>query len=78
MSGFKLPLRFALPCSFLHTWRGWWRGYPAFHVATGVTSSSSSKESTSSENTDAGAFKQNTRSTTSIISAQHHDVEAAG
>jgi hypothetical protein len=19
---------------FAHTWRGWWRGYPAFHVAT--------------------------------------------
>jgi hypothetical protein len=31
MSGFTLPLCFALPCSFFHTWRG----YPAFHVATG-------------------------------------------
>jgi hypothetical protein len=26
MSGFMLPLRFALLCSILHTWRGWWRG----------------------------------------------------
>jgi hypothetical protein len=34
MSGFTLPLRFVSPCSFNHTWRGWWRGYPAFHVAT--------------------------------------------
>jgi hypothetical protein len=24
----------------MHTWRGWWRSYPSFHVATGVTSSS--------------------------------------
>jgi hypothetical protein len=38
MSGFTLPLRCALPCSFMHTWRGWWRGCPAFHVPTGVTS----------------------------------------
>jgi hypothetical protein len=42
MSGLTLPLRFALPCSFLYTWRVWWRGYPAFHVATCVTSSSRS------------------------------------
>jgi hypothetical protein len=27
--------------SFMHTWRGCWRGYPAFHIATGVTSLSS-------------------------------------
>jgi hypothetical protein len=36
MSGFTLPLRLALPCSFSHTGRGWWRGYPAFHGTTGV------------------------------------------
>jgi hypothetical protein len=41
MSGFTLPFRFALPCSFMHTWCGRWRCYPAFHVATGVTSPSS-------------------------------------
>jgi hypothetical protein len=32
---------FYLLCSFMHTWRGWWRVYPAFHVPTGVTPSSS-------------------------------------
>jgi hypothetical protein len=33
---------FALSCVCLYTWRGWWRGYPAFHVASGVVMSSSS------------------------------------
>jgi hypothetical protein len=28
---------FALPCSFLYTWRGWWRGYPAFYGGEFVT-----------------------------------------
>jgi hypothetical protein len=42
LSGFTLPYRFALTCSFMNSWRGWWRAYPAFHVATGATSSSSS------------------------------------
>jgi hypothetical protein len=34
MFGFTLPLRFALPFSFMYTWRGWWRGYPAYHVTS--------------------------------------------
>jgi hypothetical protein len=31
---------YAKPCSVLYTWRGWWRGYPALHVATGASPSS--------------------------------------
>jgi hypothetical protein len=37
---FHVAMRLALLCSFVHTWLGWWRGYPAFLVASGVTSTS--------------------------------------
>jgi hypothetical protein len=42
MPDFTLNLHFDWFCSFMHAWRGCWRGYPAFHVAAGETSSSSS------------------------------------
>jgi hypothetical protein len=33
-----LDVPFALPClARFYTWRGWWRGYPAFHVASIIT-----------------------------------------
>jgi hypothetical protein len=38
---FGLDMPSALPCLvFWYAWHGWWRGYPAFHVAYGAISSS--------------------------------------
>jgi hypothetical protein len=49
LPGLTMPSHFALTCCFRHTWHGRWRGYPAFHVVSGVASSTPCAYSTGLE-----------------------------